>query len=78
MAIRAAAVASAVRPPLLAVGQSRKMVDPFAGFEDDTAATSSVPPVGTSFRHVAFSAEADATIPAFARLQLNLNPVDKH
>ena len=46
--------------------------------EDDIAASAAVPAVGAAVRHILLTVKGDGAVPAVARLDIDLDNVDKH
>ena len=62
----------------ISVGQCHQAVDSMASFDDHTATMSAVATIGTTFRHVLFTAEAYAPVTAAAAADFNGYLIDKH
>src|SRR5262249_42739131 len=77
MAIRAGAGAAVFGPPVFALRQAGEAVRAGPSADEDGAALAAVAPVGTSFWHVFFSAEAAAARATLPAAYKQRDPIDK-
>ncbi len=78
MTLFAAAVPSALGPPLLAMRECRERINARFGDQNDAAAVAAVAAVRSAARNILLAAKADATITAPAGFDFNGDTIDEH